>query len=92
MKSYTFQVFRTIRWAKENETSDTDKANENTQGVKDERFLISTTQKTVRILGIRCLWQSDKRTIRYKTRKEKTDTPQKTIFYCFVKDDSFAVL
>ena len=46
---------------------------QNTQEVKNERFLISTRQNNVRIFGIRCLRQSDKRTDRYQTRNvEKT--------------------
>ena len=31
------------------------KTNQNTQEVKNERFLISTMQSSVRIFGIRCL-------------------------------------
>ena len=33
----------------------TDKRNENTQAFKNKRFLISTRQNNVRIVGIRCL-------------------------------------
>ena len=36
-----------------------------TQEVKNERFLISTRQNNVRIFGIHCLRQSDKRKNRY---------------------------
>ena len=48
------------------------RANPNTQEVKNERLLISTRQNSVRIVGIRCLEQSDKRTNRYKTRNGET--------------------
>ena len=42
--------------------------NQNTQEVKNERFLIWTKQKKMRILGNFCLQQSDERTNQYKTR------------------------
>ena len=43
-------------------------ANQNTQEVKNERYLMSTRQNRVRIVRI-VRMQSDKRTNGYKTRK-----------------------
>ena len=56
------------------------KTNQNTQGVKKKRFLISTRQNNlistrqnnVHIFGIRCLWQSDKHDIKHEMGKENT--------------------
>ena len=66
--SVFLSLFLFLGYKKKIENRDDWEANQNTQEVKNERFLIWTRQNKTRIFGKFCLRQSDERTNKYKTR------------------------